>query len=67
MQDIKEKVSLIKTQGYLCDVIHDPTYPITDGSVTHVIPLDTCAYIFIPDKDTDTIATSILSDLRLHP
>lgn len=28
-------------------VVHDRTYPINDGSVTHYIPLDTCAWAFI--------------------
>ena len=27
-------------------VTHDPSYPIRDGSVTHLIPLDTCGYVF---------------------
>jgi len=26
--------------------VHDPEYPIKDGEVIHVIPLDTCAYMF---------------------
>jgi len=26
--------------------VHDPTYPIRDGEVTHLIPLNTCAFVF---------------------
>ena len=26
--------------------VHDPTYPIQDGEVTHLIPLNTCAFVF---------------------
>lgn len=26
--------------------VHDPTYPIRDGAVTHLIPLNTCAFVF---------------------
>ena len=26
--------------------VHDPTYPIRDGEVTHTIPLNTCAFVF---------------------
>ena len=26
--------------------VHDPSYPIRDGGVTHLIPLTTCAYAF---------------------
>jgi peptidyl-tRNA hydrolase len=29
-------------------VVHDPAYPLIDGSVLHLLPLDTCAYIFGP-------------------
>lgn len=31
-----------------CGITHDPTYPLKDGPVLHLIPLDTCAYIFGP-------------------
>lgn len=31
-------------------VTHDPSYPIRDGEITHLIPLDTCGYVF-GDKD----------------
>lgn len=27
-------------------VTHDPSYPLRDGSVTHLIPLDTCGFVF---------------------
>lgn len=27
-------------------IVHDPTYPITDGDVTHLVHLDTCMYVF---------------------
>lgn len=27
-------------------IVNDPTYPLLDGKVLHLIPLDTCAYIF---------------------
>jgi hypothetical protein len=26
--------------------VHDPTYPVRDGAVTHLIPLNTCAFVF---------------------
>ncbi len=26
--------------------VHDPTYPVRDGEVTHLIPLNTCAFVF---------------------
>jgi len=26
--------------------VHDPTYPVKDGDVTHLVPLNTCAFVF---------------------
>ena len=26
--------------------VHDPTYPISDGAITHLVPVNTCAYVF---------------------
>ena len=43
--------------------VHDPTYPIRDGLVTHFIPLDTCAFVFGDAND----ASDFLSHLKLHP
>ena len=31
--------------------VHDPTYPIDDGLATHLIPLDTCAFVFGSKED----------------
>ena len=28
------------------NMVHDPSYPVTDGDVTHLIPLNTCGYVF---------------------
>ena len=43
--------------------VHDPTYPVQDGDVTHLIPLDTCAFIFGSKHDCRTIVAS----MRLYP
>jgi peptidyl-tRNA hydrolase len=32
-------------------IIEDPSYPIPDGAVVHKIPLVTCAYVFVKDKN----------------
>lgn len=32
--------------GVIANVIVDPTYPLKDGAVTHLIPLATCGYVF---------------------
>jgi hypothetical protein len=66
MADIIPVVSIFNAMGYVAGVVHDPTYPIVDGEVVHHIPLDTCAYIFVPNKEKDEIATVLLKRFPLH-
>lgn len=67
MSEIKTTIEKFNKQGnYFADVIHDPTYPILDGKVVHHIPLDTCAYVFVSDKHTDTFAENNLLNFNLH-
>lgn len=66
MTDIIDTFDDAVTAGYMADIIHDPTYPIVDGNVVHHIPLNTCAYMFVPDKLTDVTAAQILSKYNLH-
>lgn len=47
----------------VCGWVHDPTYPLRDGFVTHYIPLDTCAFVFGEKSDV----SEYLSFLRIHP
>lgn len=56
----------IPYRAFLSGIVHDPTYPLIDGSVTHLIPLDTCGYIFAPDKDNEYLRV-ILDEYELHP
>ena len=46
-----------------CGKIHDPTYPLIDGSVLHLIPLDTCGWVF-GHKDS---LSAVLRYFELHP
>lgn len=43
--------------------VHDPTYPVRDGEVTHLIPVDTCAFVFGEEEDCDHVC----GYLMLHP
>lgn len=65
IRQIRNVVEEAKSKSYLADIIHDPTYPLVDGEVVHFIPVDTCAYVFVPDKDTHDIHSMRL--LSLHP
>jgi peptidyl-tRNA hydrolase len=66
MSDITSTTSLFAMMGYVAGVVHDPTYPILDGEVVHHIPLDTCAYIFIPNKEKDEFSSFLLKRFPLH-
>lgn len=66
MADIQSVVSIFKGLNYVAGVVHDPTYPIVDGDVVHHIPLDTCAYVFIPNKEKDEFASMLLKRFPLH-
>ena len=49
--------------GFEAGVVHDPTYPLLDGETVHVIPVDTCGYVF-GDKESLEI---LLRQFELHP
>ena len=64
---MRTAVSVAESFGvdrFPCDIIHDPTYPLQDGDTTHLIPVDTCGYIF-GDKE-DPLLESILQNFELH-
>lgn len=42
--------------------VHDPEYPVRDGEVTHLIPVDTCAFVFGEKEDCDHVC----GHLTLH-
>lgn len=50
--------------GFAAEVVHDPEYPLIDGNTLHLIPCDTCAWVFVPDKDAP-IAKMLLGGLSL--
>lgn len=50
--------------GFCAGIVHDPSYPVKDGAVTHLIPVDTCAYVFVKEN---TVPPESLKELRLHP
>lgn len=58
---MRERISLAKMAGLHAGIVHDPSYPIRDGEVTHLLPLDTCAYVLGTHADV----LPILGDLDL--
>jgi len=64
--NIKKTIDTMNRLGYISRTVFDPTYPIIDGSVLHQIPLETCGYVFVENKEEDTTAKSLLSEYNLH-
>lgn len=54
---------LTEHTNFAAGKIHDPTYPIMDGEVLHLIPVDTCGWVF-GDKNE---LNSILQQFDLFP
>lgn len=63
--EMREVVKAANKLGFIADIVHDDTYPLRDGEVTHYLPIDTCAYVF-GDKN-DPMMGFVLGDLPLHP
>lgn len=49
---------------FVFGTINDPTYPLRDGRFTHLIPLDTCCYLFC---DREKEIAGLLKQFHLHP
>lgn len=64
--EIKNSVDTMFKLGYISGMVFDPTYPILDGQSVHHIPLETCGFVFVPDKDTDINAKAFLGEYKLH-
>jgi peptidyl-tRNA hydrolase len=64
--DMKNTVDILSKLGYVSGMVFDPTYPIVDGEVVHYIPIETCGYVFVPQKEKDYIASSLLGKFQLH-
>ncbi|WNL50631.1 peptidyl tRNA hydrolase [Ruegeria phage RpAliso] len=62
---MKEAVDAARAEGFIAGVVHDSTYPLRDGKVTHLIPVDTCAYVFTPCRAEHPVEA--LAGMSLHP
>ena len=62
-KQLLEVVEFVKRSGFLAGVTHDPSYPLIDGKVLHLLPLNTCGYVF---GAKDKLAP-ILSQFNLLP
>lgn len=59
---MREAVDFATSNGHASEIINDPSYSVKDGSVTHYLPMDTCAYVFVHEE---TEAYGMLKSLPL--
>lgn len=62
---LKAVDNAIQLDRCLANIVVDPTYPINDGEITHLIELETCAYVFCDSNDK--ASKFLLSTFELHP
>lgn len=65
-QEMRETVDYAKQFQFPANTVFDPTYPLIDGETVHFIPVDTCAYVFVSDKN-EPIVDLLLGRFPLHP
>lgn len=50
-EQMRQTIAKAQENGLHAGITHDPTYPLRDGQSFHLIPLDTCAYVFARKAD----------------
>ena len=64
---LHQSIQNAQNSGFYAKIVHDPTYPIQDGKTTHLIPLDTCGWVFVVDKTQEHPFISYLKSFPLYP
>jgi hypothetical protein len=60
--NLLKHVQIAKDDGLQADIVFDPTYPIKDGEATHLVPVNTCGYIF----GEKSLCALVIKDLLLY-
>ena len=62
VHEMEEIMALITDDpcNFLGNTVLDPTYPISDGTIIHTLPLITCAYVFVYDPPESTYSDSLV-------
>lgn len=63
INQIKVALTCAEANGYDTGIVIDPTYPIRDGQITHLISIETCGYVFARRSDVQWF----MGHLELHP
>lgn len=62
IEQLHERIDQIDCQGITIKRMIDPTYPIRDGEVTHLIPLHTCSIVL-----SSPAWVNLFAELELYP
>ena len=61
-------VDSAKSMSIPANLVLDPTYPVRDGSVVHLIPVITAAYVFVRnEQDHINMNSTAMVSLSLYP
>jgi hypothetical protein len=63
-QEMRDCVEIL-SKSFVAGIVHDPSYPVRDGKIMHLIPVDTCAYVYTSDREQPLIKM-ILKKLNLY-
>lgn len=64
-RQMRDTVEAAQESGLVAGLVHDPEYPVQDGATTHLIPVDTCAYLFSMSNDPRALA--LISRFERYP
>lgn len=63
IDDVLGRAERFFSKSIIAGWVHDPTYPVKDGRVIHLIPLNTCGFVFCTKAEGE----DLLGHLELHP
>lgn len=66
LEQLKHAINDAQEAGLVAELVRDPSYPLMDGDVLHLLDIVTCGYIFVGDR-RNTDMDVITGSLRLHP
>lgn len=67
MADIEKTIDALDNAGIMyADIVTDPTYPVKDGEFVHYVNINTCAYVFCPDRNNREHLDEFIGHLPLY-
>ncbi len=64
--DVPVEINTLLEMAEQSGVVRDPSYPLRDGRVTHLLDLKTCAWIFFDDEKQPALSDVVKAGWRLY-